>query len=694
MRPWQKEEFRSRRSVLRSPRAATFAASAIISVITSPDSGPRRSWRPSSLISPPTSHREGSFEKPPEDSLLEEIRNIVGRDWATNDRAIAVAYSFDPCPLASLKMPAYVVMPATREEISALLKLFTARGIQWVVRGNRTNILGFALSEGAVIDLNRMKNITFDEKNWAVNIGPGVTAFELQREAVKRGYRVNVAEPAAAVCASIMTSGILSLFSAGYGTCASSIINAGFVSRDGACYSLNDKDAPNLFAFTMADVETPGICTGATVKLHPMTDDKTGVLVPFNSLEKAVAFAKECALRRIGLAIGILGLEYVSSFMAPTRQMAAEAREVFGNTLGIAHLVLVIGDAYAMRSVSHMGYPLIDQRLFTILSLGLPSLASAEWLDLAADLSEDEPFSYLKVEGFADLAEAALTPSAAQLVRDLDPDLRSFYEELYARPEMTNLVALNMFRISSSRIGREKHFFPILMYLPLDYVLIDELAGNFKRIADRYRLKNAFGFITPVDNGKRCIFEYDYFLDPNNEGEIARTQQAAAELGAVIEEYSVATGTIRWLRYLLYQGCCRMENFLYVEQDKRRAPGIWGLMGETVTLTGATGFLGSHLMAALLERGRKLIILGRASEEGSLAQRIADLLAWFGLEELNGQIETKEVDLLKPSLGLNGPEYHELCAGRTESFTAHPTPGFPKAAAANRWTQTCAVWAG
>jgi hypothetical protein len=152
-----------------------------------------------------------------------------------------------------------------------------------------------------------------------------------------------------------------------------------------------------------------------------------------------------------------------------------------------------------MRSIHDMGHPLIDQHLFTILSLGLPSLGSAQWLDLAAEFSADEPFSYLKVEGFADLAEAALTPSAAQLAGSLDPDLRSFYEELYGRPEMTNLVRLNMFRISSSRIGREKHFFPILIYLPLDYGLIAEIAGEFKRIADLHGLKNAFGFITPVD---------------------------------------------------------------------------------------------------------------------------------------------------------------------------------------------------
>jgi nucleoside-diphosphate-sugar epimerase len=86
-------------------------------------------------------------------------------------------------------------------------------------------------------------------------------------------------------------------------------------------------------------------------------------------------------------------------------------------------------------------------------------------------------------------------------------------------------------------------------------------------------------------------------------------------------------------------------------------------MGDTVTLTGATGFLGSHLMAALLERGQRVIILGRPSEEGGLADRIAGILAWFGLENRGGQVEVKEVDLLKPFLGLTGPEYRKFCTG-------------------------------
>jgi len=506
---------------------------------------------------------EGTVERAREDRLLREMRAIVGAEWAANDRAIAATYAFDPCALAAAKMPAYVILPRTREEIAALLKLLKQHEIPWVVRANGTNVLGFHLCEGAVIDLNRMKDIVFDEKNWSVRIGPGVAAFDLQREAVRRGYRVNVAEPAALVCGSTMSSGILSLFSAAYGTSADNYVDAEFVAPDGACFSLNEKDAPNLFAFSKSGQQTPGICTALTVKLQPVTDDEAGVLVPFRTLAEALDFARECAVRRIGLAIGVLGAEYVSAFIAPTRQLAATAREVFEQTLGIAFMVLVIGDRYALHSITAMGQPVIDQRLFTALSLGLPALKSAPWLELVTGLAGDEPFSYLKIAGFTELAETALAPSPATLAQETAPELRGFYAQLYARPEMTNLVWLNMFRITSTRVGREKHFFPLLMYLPLDFSLIDALCAGFARIGESHRLKHEFGFVTPVDGGKRCIFEYDYYYDQNDGDDIARIQQATLAAGELIEEHSAREGTIRWLKYLLYQGYCRKENLLY-----------------------------------------------------------------------------------------------------------------------------------
>jgi hypothetical protein len=505
----------------------------------------------------------GIIEKESADPLLARIHEIVGAGWATDDRGIAVTYSHDPSALAVTKMPRYVVLPESRSEISALLKLFKDEDIPWVVRGNGTSVMGFHLGSGAIIDLNRMKTIEFDDKNWSVQIGPGVTAFDLQREAIKRGYRVNVAEPAALVCGSTMCSGILSLFSTAYGTSADNYIDAEFVDREGELFTLNQKNAPNLFAFHLSDHTSPGICTSLKTKLQPTTVDETGVLVPFQSLQEAIDFAAECAKRRIGLAIGILGAEYVSAFIAPSQKLAEEARNIFEERLGISHMVMVLGDKYTMGSIREMGYPLIDQQLFSTLCLALPSLKSATWLHLVSKVSEDDPFSYLKVEGFGNLAKAALAPSPDLLVQDVDPELRAFYRELYARPEITNLVWLNTFRITSTRIGREKHFFPLLMYLPLEFPLISEMCEGLKLIAESHNLKNEFGFITPVDSGKRCIFEYDYYHDITDQDERLRMQKAAAAAGALIEELTARTGTIRWLRYILYQGYCRKENLLY-----------------------------------------------------------------------------------------------------------------------------------
>ena len=83
---------------------------------------------------------------------------------------------------------------------------------------------------------------------------------------------------------------------------------------------------------------------------------------------------------------------------------------------------------------------------------------------------------------------------------------------------------------------------------------------------------------------------------------------------------------------------------------------------QVFVLTGATGFLGSHVMAGLLERGNRLIVLGRPAGEERLERRIKRLLAWFGIDKQDVRVETAEVDLLKPLLGLAKHTYDSLCA--------------------------------
>jgi len=501
-----------------------------------------------------------------DDKILTEIKSIVGDYWATNDPAVRITYHHDLCPHVTFKMPAYVVMPNSNEEISSIIKLLSKYKISYIVRGNGASSHGLVFSEGVVLDLNRMKTIDFDEKNWSVKVGPGIAAFDLQSEANKRGYRVHTAEPAALVCANIMTSGLLSTFSTTYGVSADNYVDAEFIARDGSFFRLNDLTAPNLFSFqnSISEHETFAICVSVSMKLHPVTDDEEGVIVPFASLENALDFSQECAIRHIGLAIGVLGSEFISSFLAPTKKLAVEAKEVFTDKLGMPYLVLLIGDKYALRSVREMGYPVIDQKLFKTLYQGLPSLKSAKWLDLLKDLSNDEPFSYLQIGQFSELAETAIAPSPAQMTKDIDPHLRPFFEKLYARPEMTDLVWLNTFRIQSSRYCRERPCVALVCFLPIDTSLIAEIQRGLQDIAEKHHLKNGFGFITPIDSGKRCIWEYDYYFDHNDPDEVSRIQLATYEAGVLLDGYSEKTGTIRQVRYVVNQGCCRKENLLYI----------------------------------------------------------------------------------------------------------------------------------
>ncbi len=506
----------------------------------------------------------GKIKIAKDDDLLTEIKKIVGNKRASNDEAIRITYSHDMSPVSEPKIPDYVVMPESKEEISLLVKLFNKNKIKYTVRGNGQNLLGFAINDGVIIDLNRMKTVEFDEKNWCVKAGPGVTAFDLQKQARKRGYRINAGEPAALVCANIMCSGIMSTFSATYGINADNYIDAEFVNKEGSFFSLNDPDSPNLYSYrNLEHKSSPGICISASIRLHPTTDDEKGILVPFENLTEAIDFIRNCAIRHVGLAMGIVGTEYISTFLSLTKKSAEEIKSIFGDKLGIPYMVVVIGDKYAIRTIGEMGYPFFDQRLFNALYLGLPSLKSADWLDLIKQFSDDEPYSYLRIKSFADLLEAALSPSPALYVQEVDPELKTFFEKLFSNPEMTDLVWLSMFRIMSTRLGRKKPFLPVLIYLPIDNALIKELNEKFRLIAVKHGIDNDFGFITPIDNGKRCIFEYDYFFDYNNPEELTRIRLAATEANELVDEYSVKTGTVRGHPYVLYQGFCRKENLLY-----------------------------------------------------------------------------------------------------------------------------------
>ena len=505
------------------------------------------------------------IEKIEEDAILGELKAVVGAQWATNDPAILVSYSNDPCPLTPMQMPRYVAMPKTKDEVVGIVTACNSFNISYAVRGNGSSVIGAVMSEGVVIDMGRMKGIEIDRDNWKVITEPGVSAYDLQREVSKYGLRVNVAEPSAFICANIMCTGIFSLFSNAYGIAADNYINAEFVGNKGELFNLNEKTAPNLYGFKNEELPSPGICVQASIRLHQTTEDEEGILVPFSDFDDAVSFSRELSMRRIGIGIGILGGEYISTFMSPSSQLAGKLRAVFEDKLGIQYLVLVIGDKYALEAIRGMTDSIIDNRLIRMFMLSLPKLLQDDWMDLVSDSEGQEiPYRVLCKKEMYPLLEAVLTPSPELLAEAVDEDMKGFFITLYSKPEMTNLVWLNMFRVVSSRMGRYKHVVALIVYVPLDKIdIINAMNSEFKRIADKFDIKNDYGFLTPIDSGKRAVLEYDYYIDHTDRSEIERIQKALVEVGEMIEAFSKNIKGVKWIKYIWYQGFARKENFLY-----------------------------------------------------------------------------------------------------------------------------------
>jgi hypothetical protein len=463
-------------------------------------------------------------------------------------------------------MPRYVVLPGTTGEVSGLVKLAGKFKIPHAVRGNGGSVYGAVFTDGMVIDTNRMRGIQINRDNCTITAEAGVSSFDLQREAWRQGFRVHVAEPAATFCGNLVCTGIFSTWASAYGVGADNVLDAEFVDPEGRVFHLHEKGAPNVFAFEKGVRPSPGICTRAVVPLYPRTDDEEGLLVPFSNLEEAVAFARGLNQRRVGLAIGVLGLHYVSTFMSPSNDLAVKVKRALRDTLGIQYAVLVIGDRYAREAIRKMTPVVIDEKTLKALTLGLPRLLDPEWIELVEGFESNRPpYEILCRQEIYSILEAVLRPSPETLAGAVDEDLREFYTRLYSRPEMTSMVWLNTFRIVSSRMGRHKHVLAFLVYLPLDRMdFIQNIISEFEKAAGNQGLEHHFGFLTPLDFGKRGILEYDYYLDHTDEEDRKKAGKAMAEMEPFLDRLSLEGKGIMGMKFIFRQGCSRKENYLYL----------------------------------------------------------------------------------------------------------------------------------
>jgi hypothetical protein len=509
---------------------------------------------------------------PARDDVFQELRRVVGPAYATNDPAVLVTYAHDPFPLKDPQMPRCVVLPSSTAEVALIVKTARRHGIPTVVRGNGASVYGMVFTDGIVIDTARMKDIYIDPHNWTATVGAGVTSFDLQQQASLHHLRANAAEPAATVCGNIICTGLFSTWSASYGTFSDNFIDMEIVDDQGQVTPLSDPSSPNLYAYRHRVMSPPGVCTRAVVPLHPVTSDEESLLVPFANFDDAVLFARDLNLRRIGLSIAVLGRHYIATFLSPTLDLSRRLKHNLSDAFGIEYAVLTITDSYGRDAVKKMASSaVIDGSLLRKLMLGLPRFLDKDWVDLVRSYQGDRPpYEILSDPDAAPLIDAALRPSPETAAQAVDEDLRPFYASLYAKPRYTDTIWLSMHRIVSCRMARHKHVFAFLVYLPADDLeMFNAMNDTFGRAGEELGIDHDFGFITPMDMGKRAVYEYDYYIDHASDDDKKKAAALMERIVPWLDGLALERKGFTWIKTFFSQGCARKEGFFYEGFGKR-----------------------------------------------------------------------------------------------------------------------------
>ncbi|NQT74427.1 MAG: SDR family oxidoreductase [Chloroflexi bacterium] len=89
----------------------------------------------------------------------------------------------------------------------------------------------------------------------------------------------------------------------------------------------------------------------------------------------------------------------------------------------------------------------------------------------------------------------------------------------------------------------------------------------------------------------------------------------------------------------------------------------------TFLVTGATGFIGSHLAVELLNRGYRVMLLCRPNDDLTATQRVARVFRWFGIDlGQTSRLEVIEGFIDQPLFGLTKEKYDRLVRETDELF--------------------------
>lgn len=237
----------------------------------------------------------GSADPEVIDDLVRQFRNSLAPESLITDPQRLRTYECDG--LASYKVvPAVVVLPETTEQVQAVVRACSERGIPFVARGSGTGLSGGALphAEGVLVVTSKMRSILeIDIANERAVVEPGVINLDVSKAASPHGYYFAPDPSSQQVCS---VGGNVAENSGGahclkYGFTTNHILGMEVVTPDGELVELGGdaREAPgyDLLGAFIGSEGTLGVVTKITVRLLRSPEVVQTLLAGFPTTDEA-----------------------------------------------------------------------------------------------------------------------------------------------------------------------------------------------------------------------------------------------------------------------------------------------------------------------------------------------------------------------------------------------------------------------
>ena len=228
-------------------------------------------------------------------TLARALADLVGEPHVRTAMAERATYARDGLPIHR-RVPGVVVLPGTRDELIAVVRLLAAHHVPFVPRGAGTGLSGGALADerAVLVVLTRLARILrIDPVNRVAVVEPGVVNARLSAAAAPHGLRYTPDPSSQTACT---LGGNVAENSGGphclkYGVTANHVLALEVVLATGAVVELGSPGGepwgPDLVGVFVGSEGNFGIATRISVRLQPVPAAVRTLLADFDSVRTA-----------------------------------------------------------------------------------------------------------------------------------------------------------------------------------------------------------------------------------------------------------------------------------------------------------------------------------------------------------------------------------------------------------------------